>query len=197
LEEKVRLDPVTFEVLRNAFINCVDHMSEYILKTCYSYVIYDRDFSCCVNNANGDTVAQGTRDIAVHVGTLHHTAKAVLKEFEDDLHPGDVIAINDPYAGGTHFADVRIMRPVFHEGELVAITQSNGHWTDVGGPVPGSFNIRAKEHFGEGLRIPPVKIWERGKYRRDVANLIVSNTRIPDERLGDMRVDNKVVYLTV
>lgn len=187
LSKPVELDPITFEVLRSSFVNLVDQMTEQILRTCYSFVIYNRDFSSCLNDANGDTVAQGTHDIAVHVGTLHYTAKAVLDYFKDDLYPGDIIAINDPYLGGTHFTDVRMIKPVFYKDELVALTQCNGHWADAGGAVPGSFNVGAKEYYAEGLRIPPVKIWERGNYRRDVADLIVNNMRVPQERLGDLR----------
>ena len=183
----VQLDPVTFEVLKNSFVNLVDQMSEQMLRTCYSFVIYARDFSNCLCDANGDTVMQGSQDIAVHVGTLHYSAKAVLEAFQDDLHPGDVIAVNDPYLGGTHFCDVRIIRPVFHEGRLIALVQTNGHWADVGGTVPGSFDITAKEHYGEGLRIPPLKIWDKGVYRADVARMLVSNMRLADERLGDLR----------
>jgi len=181
------LDSVTFEVLRSAFVNLVDQMTEQILRTCYSFVIYNRDFSCSLNDANGDTVAQGTNDIAVHVGTLHFTAKAVLEYFGDDLYPGDIVAINDPYMGGTHFPDVRVVKPIFYDNELIAMTQCNGHWADAGGAVPGSFNVGAKEYYAEGLRITPVKIWEKGEYRRDVADLIVNNMRVPQERLGDLR----------
>jgi N-methylhydantoinase B len=180
------LDPVTFEVLKNAFINTVDQMAEQILRTCHSFVIFARDFSSALCDANGDTIMQGSQDIAVHVGTLHHTAKAVIDAFKDDIHPGDVFAINDPYLGGTHFNDVRIIRPVFVEGEVIAYAQSNGHWADVGGTVPGSFDINAKEHFGEGLRIPPVRIWDQGKYLGDVVRMISSNTRAPSMVEGDL-----------
>nr|WP_054951477.1 hydantoinase B/oxoprolinase family protein [Numidum massiliense] len=182
-----QLDPVTFEVLKNAFINLVDQMSEQILRTCYSFVIYCRDFSNALSDAAGNTVMQGSQDIAVHVGTLHQTAKAVLKQFADDIHPGDVFLINDPYLGGTHFCDVRVIRPVFVDGELLALLQSNGHWADVGGSVPGSFDVKAKDYYGEGLRIPPLKVWDRGKYRQDVANLLAANMRVPEDRLGDLR----------
>ena len=72
-----------------------------------------------------------------------------------------MFAINDPYLGGTHFNDVSIIRPIFHDGEVIAYAQSNGHWADVGGSVPGSFDITAKDHFGEGTRIPPVRIWDK------------------------------------
>lgn len=82
------LDPVTFEVLKNGFVNLVDQMAEQMLRTCYSFVIYNRDFSCALCDAQGNTVMQGTQDISVHVGTLHLTAKAVLEDFADDIHPG-------------------------------------------------------------------------------------------------------------
>ena len=91
------LDPVTFEVLKNGFVNLVDQMAEQMLRTCYSFVIYNRDFSCALCDAQGNTVMQGTQDISVHVGTLHLTAKAVLEDFADDIHPGDVFLVNDPY----------------------------------------------------------------------------------------------------
>lgn len=186
MTERQTLDPVTFEVLKNSFTTIVDEMAEQILRTCHSFVIWARDFSNCICDAEGNTIMQGSQDIAVHVGTLHFTAKAVLEAFEGDIHPGDVFAINDPYAGGTHFNDVRIIRPVFVGDEMISLAQSNGHWADVGGTVPGSFDISAKNHFGEGLRIPAVRIWDEGEYRQDVVNLITSNTRAPGDVEGDL-----------
>jgi N-methylhydantoinase B len=180
------LDPVTFEVLKNAFITTVDQMAEQILRTCHSFVLYARDFSSALCDPNGDTIMQGSQDIAVHVGTLHFTAKAVIEAFAGKMKPGDVYAINDPYAGGTHFCDVRVVRPIFHAGEVIAYAQSNGHWADVGGSVPGSFDVNAKEHFGEGLRITPVRVYDEGEYCEDVVRLIVSNTRGPEGNEGDL-----------
>jgi N-methylhydantoinase B len=180
------LDRVTFEVLKNGFVNLVDQMSEQLLRTCYSFVIYCRDFSNCLCDAEGNTVMQGSGDIAVHVGTLHFTAKAVISRFKGDIHPGDVFMINDPYLGGTHFCDVRVLRPVFHQETLIAFTQSCGHWADIGGAVPGSFDIQAKEHFGEGLRLPPLRVWSKGVFLKDVAEMIVSNTRAPADAMGDL-----------
>lgn len=181
------LDPVTFEVLKNAFITTVDQMAEQILRTCYSFVIYNRDFSNALHDADGDSVAQGNQDIAVHVGTLHWTCKDVIRAFEGDMREGDVYAINDPYAGGTHFPDVRLIRPVFVDGEPIAYTQSNGHWSDVGGSVPGSFDVMAKEMFREGIRITPVRLWDGGRFCKDVAGLIAANTRDPASIIGDMQ----------
>ena len=186
-QSDIDLDPVTFEVLRSSFRNLVDRMAEQIERTCYSFVMYNRDFSNCLNDAQGNTVMQGSKDIAVHVGTLHYTCKETLEYFEGNINAGDVYMINDPYLGGTHINDVRIMRPVFHDGELIAVTQSNGHWADVGGPAPGSFNIEANDHFAEGLRIPPVKIWDEGEFREDVANVLTTNMRLSEDRLGDLR----------
>ena len=180
------LDPVTFEVLKNAYVNTVDQMAEQILRTCHSFVIYARDFSSALCDLEGDTIMQGTQDIAVHVGTLHYTAKAVLEAFEGDINPGDVFAINDPYLGGTHFNDVRIIRPVFVGDEVICYAQSNGHWADVGGSVPGSFDVTAKEHFAEGLRIPPVRLWDGGKYLADIVGMISSNSRAPSDIEGDL-----------
>ncbi|WP_458413159.1 hydantoinase B/oxoprolinase family protein [Schinkia sp. CFF1] len=186
-EQTNRLDPVTFEVLKNGFVNLVDQMAEQMLRTCYSFVIYNRDFSCALCDAEGNTVMQGTQDISVHVGTLHLTAKAVIEDFKDDIHPGDVFLINDPYRGGTHFNDTRVVMPVFYGDNLIAFMQTNGHWADMGGSTPGSFDIRAKEHFGEGVRIPPVRIVSKGQYLKDVINVITKNMRLPEERIGDLQ----------
>jgi len=91
------LDPVTFEVLKNGFVNIVDQMGEVVVKTCYSFVIYARDFSSSITDANGDTVAQGPQDIAAHVGTLHFTVKACLEDIgRANIHSGDVMLFNDP-----------------------------------------------------------------------------------------------------
>ena len=186
-QSNTALDPVTFEVLKNAFVTSVDLMSEQILRTCHSFVIYARDFSCALVDAKGNTVMQGSQDVAVHVGTLHFGAQSIIERFKDDIHPGDIFGVNDPYSGGTHFNDVRIVRPIFVDGEIIAFAMSMGHWSDMGGTVPGSFDVNATQHFGEGFRMVPVKLWDRGVFREDVAELIVHNTRSPAANMGDMR----------
>lgn len=189
------LDPVTFEVLRNAFITVVDQMAEQVRRTCYSFVVYNRDFSNALCDARGNTVAQGNQDLAAHVGTLHYTCKAVLAEFAGDIHPGDVFLVNDPYVGGTHFSDTRVLVPIFHGDELLAWSQANGHWADMGGSVPGSFDVTARDMFKEGIRVPPVKIWRRGEYCRDVARLVAKNTRDPAAIIGDMDAQTQACKL--
>lgn len=180
------LDPVTFEVLKNSFITSVDQMAEQILRTCYSFVMYNRDFSSALHDAEGNSAAQGNQDIAVHVGTLHFTCKAVIEAFEGDMHPGDVYCTNDPYAGGTHFSDVRLIRPIFHEGKVIAFSQSNGHWSDLGGSVPGSFDVTARDMFREAVRITPIRLFHKGRFCADVANMIATNTRDPASIIGDI-----------
>lgn len=189
------LDPVTFEVLKNAFGTICDEMTEQILRTCYSLAIFARDCSCALSDPKGNTVMHGSGDIAAHVGTLQFTARAIVDYFGDDIHEGDVFAINDPYRGGTHFNDVRIIRPIFHQGELICFAQANGHWSDVGGAVPGSMNSQAADHMAEGLRIPPVRIWDRGVYRRDIVELLASNTRAPDDIVGDAQAQNEATLV--
>lgn len=181
-----RLDPVTFEVLRNALISSVDQMAEQILRTCHSFTLYCRDFSSALCDEHGNTVAQGTQDIASHVGTLHFTAKSIIDRFSGDINPGDVFAMNDPYVGGTHFSDVRIVRPIFAGERLLGFSLSNGHWADIGGSAPGSFDVDAHEHFGEGVRIPAVRIVRDGRLLEDVIDLILCNTRAPEIARGDL-----------
>ncbi|WP_432284284.1 hydantoinase B/oxoprolinase family protein [Aminobacter sp. BA135] len=194
-KDRRTLDPVTFEVLKNAYVNIVDQMAEQILRTCYSFVIYSRDFSSALCDPTGDTIMQGSGDIAAHVGTLHLTAKAVIKKFGHDVHPGDVFVINDVYQGGTHFNDTRLFAPMFYKGELLGFAQANGHWADVGGAVPGSFNVNALDHMAEGLRITPVRVYSKGVYLSDVAELIAHNTRAPSDIIGDLQAQAEACRL--
>jgi N-methylhydantoinase B len=180
------IDPVTFEILRNSFSNAVELMAQQFRLTCHSFVIYAKDFSCSLADAEGNPVAQGDQDIAVHIGTHHLVCRSVIDAFAGDIHPGDVFVTNDPYSGGTHFNDVRVLRPIFVEGELIAWAMANGHWSDVGGLVPGSFDVKAREHFGEGLRIPPIRVWSAGELHDDIAAFIVGNTRAPQDNLSDL-----------
>lgn len=189
------LDAVTFEVLRNALITIVDQMADQVRRTCYSFVVYNRDFSNALCDADGNTIAQGNQDLAAHVGTLHYTCKAVIAEFGEDIHEGDVFLINDPYSGGSHFSDTRVLVPIFHGGERIAFAQANGHWADMGGSVPGSFDVTARDMFKEGIRIPPVRIWRRGEYCYDIARLIAKNTRDPAAIIGDMDAQTQACKL--
>lgn len=186
-----KLDPVTFEVLKNAFQGAVENMAEQVLRTCHSFVLYNRDFSSGLCDKNGDLVSHGRIDLSGHIATMHHTCKAVIKAFKGDMKPGDVFILNDSYQGNTHWSDIRVVRPIFYDGEIIAYTQSSGHWADVGGNVPGSFDVTATTYFSEGLRITPIRMWDGGKYLQDVATMIVSNTRVPHDSEGDLIAQNE------
>lgn len=180
------LDPVTFEVIKNSLMNVADLMGEQILRTCHSMVFYAGDYSSTLCDRNGDTVTQGSHDFYAAMGNMHFHARAVLDAFKDDIHEGDIYLVNDPYLGSTHFNDVRLVRPLFWQGEMIALVVTGGHWADIGGTVPGSLDATLSEYYGEGLRIPPVRVWGKGEYRADTVRLIVCNTRSPDDAEGDI-----------
>lgn len=184
--ERPTLDPVTFEVLKNAFQGAVENMAEQVLRTCHSFVLFNRDFSSGLCDRDGNLVSHGRIDLSGHIATMHHTCKSVIDAFKGEMKPGDAYILNDAYLGNTHWSDIRVVLPIFYDGELIAYTQSSGHWADVGGNVPGSFDVTATTLFSEGLRITPVKVWEEGVYRQDIANFVIANTRVPSDSEGDL-----------
>ena len=174
-------------MLKNAFVTTVDQMAEQILRTCHSFVIYARDFSSALCDVRGDTIMQGSQDIAVHVGTLHTTAKSIIEAFGDDMRPEDIYAMNDPYLGGTHFNDVRIVKPIFHDGEVIAFALSERPLGRRRRQRPRLLRrATPRSTSREGLRVPPIRIWDEGRYRGDIVQMIVSNTRAPSDAEGDL-----------
>ncbi len=105
---------------------------------------------------------------------------------DGDLQPGDTFLFNDPYAGGTHLNDFRLVRPIFRGGKLYCWLASVGHWLDIGGNVPGGFNARATESFQEGVRIPPVKLFKAGVLNHDIIEILSANSRVPVSNYGDL-----------
>lgn len=184
--DRATADAVTFEVLMNGLETLVDEMGEQVLRSCYSFVIWSRDFSCALLDREGELVMHGNQDLPAHVGTLGFHARHILATFAGDIHAGDVFLTNDPYGGGVHLNDVCVVRPLFDGGELIAFALCKGHWADMGGSVPGSFDVTAREIFREGLRIPAIRIVDSGKLRRDIVELCVGNTRQPADAEGDL-----------
>jgi N-methylhydantoinase B len=168
-----------------------------IAKVAYSPVISEgRDFTGAIFDAAGHLVACGDHDLPGLLGTLEPTLQFVLSSFEPgEIRPGDVIACNSPHEAGTHLNDVRLVKPVFAGDRLMAFVADLGHWTDVGGPVPGSINPLARDAYGEGLRITPVKIVDQGVHRRDVVEMILANVRLPHEANGDVWAQIKALDL--
>ena len=179
-----RLDPITLEIVTEGLISVVREMRATVFKTARSVAIWEaRDFSCGLFDAQGQVVAQ-SEDIGSHVVPLPWSVEASIARF-DDLSPGDVIVMNDPYLGGTHLNDVTLIYPVFHDDELIFFPAVREHWSDVGGSVPGSMSGSATEIYQEGIRIPPVKLVERGKLNEAAMEILLSNMRVRDERIGD------------
>ena len=129
-------------------------------------------------------VAQGP-DLPIHLGSMPDAVRAVVAAFAADVHDGDVFLHNDPYFGGSHLPDVNVVRPAFHEGRLLGYACLRAHWPDVGSATPGSYGA-VTEIFGEGLRLPPLRLISRGALNVDLEKLILANVRTPDERKGDL-----------
>lgn len=181
------MNPITLEVIQERLISIVREMRATLSRVAYSSVLYEaRDFSCIVINANAEAVAQ-SEDNPGHVIPLPWSVRIAMERFKDDIHPGDVILINDPYSGGTHLNDVAVIYPVFVDGKIALFPAIRAHWADVGGMTPGSLSGTATEIFQEGVRIPPIKIYERGQQVRGVADLLFANMRVEPERRGDLQ----------
>jgi N-methylhydantoinase B len=181
------LDPITLEVLTQALIATVREMRATVCRTASSVAIYDaKDFSCGLFAPDSQVIAQ-SEDIGSHVVPMPWSVRAAMQKLGATLNEGDVILLNDPYAGGTHLNDVTIIYPVFRDGRLIFFPAVRAHWADVGGMVPGSMSGKATEIYQEGIRIPPLKIFEAGKTNEAALDLLLANMRVPDERLGDFQ----------
>lgn len=182
------LEPATFEIIRNALQAVCNEIGTTLSKVAYSPVVtVGGDFSGTIHTPQGFLVALGERDLPGLVGTSQPTLESILDFFPlTEIREGDVIFANIPHEGGTHLQDVRAYRAVFWQGEILAFVGDLVHWSDIGGATPGSFNPMAEDCFAEGLNIPPVKLVEEGKVRRDVLELILKNVRIPWETRGDI-----------
>ncbi len=180
------IDAITLEVLRHAFVAVAEEMNANLIRTAYSPNIKERrDCSSALFDAAGELVAQA-ESIPVHLGAMPYSVAAAIRS-AGRFSPGDVVVVNDPYAGGAHLPDVTFVAPVFDGGDLVAFVANRAHHADVGGKEPGSLAGDAVEIYQEGLRIPPVRLWRSGAVDGDLLNLILANVRTPQERLGDLR----------
>src|SRR5215475_7423623 len=181
----LKADPALFEILKNSFYKIAEEMRVVLAKTAYSPILKSAgDYSCGVFDGNGCMVAQGP-DLPIHLGSMPDAVAAVVAAFGRDVHEGDVFIHNDPYFGGSHLPDVNVVRPAFHEGLLLGYACLRAHWPDVGSATPGSYGA-VTDIFGEGLRIPPLRLISRGTFNNDIEKLILANVRTPDERKGDL-----------
>ena len=183
------IDPVTLAVIRGRLEQIVDEMDATLFRAAFSPVIAEaRDGSHGIYDAvTGDTVAMGKTGLPVFIGAMSHATRAAMARAAVDGGPrdGDVFLTNDPYVSATHLNDIKIVKPIFRDGHLFCYLASAGHWIDVGGNVPGNYNARATDNMQEGVRIPPVKLCDRGELRRDVIDVLLANGRLPDSNYGD------------
>ncbi len=182
-------DPIEFELFKNALFGVADEMALTVFRTTYSGVLKDNmDYSTALFDGEGVLVAQGLT-LPGHLGSMP-TAMAALKEkFAGRIHSGDVFIFNDPFEGGMHLPDVFVFKPIFREGDEAPIAWAGTvcHHTDVGGRVPGSNASDSTEIYQEGLRIPPLKLYERGARNETLFALIEKNVRVPVKVFGDLR----------
>src|SRR3546814_646205 len=182
------LDPIILSVIHNGLGMVASEMDLAQEKMSFSPIIseamdrangiYHRD--------NGDVIVQGAKGLPLFTGVMQATVASVIERVRA-IEPGDVLIVNDPYLGGTHLMDVRLLRPVFREGRVWTWLATCGHWADIGGSVAGGFSSTTTEVHQEGLRIPPIRICRRGELDLDLLDMILANCRVPEERVGDLK----------
>jgi N-methylhydantoinase B len=180
-------DPIAFELFKSSIFSIADEMALTIYRTAYSGVLRDSmDFSTAFADANGRLVAQGLT-LPAHLGSIPTALEVVVERFADDMGPEDVFIMNDPFDGGMHLPDIFVFKPLYVGGERLAFAATICHHTDVGGRVAGSNASDSTEIYQEGLRIPPLKMYDAGKRNDTLFALIEKNVRVPIKVLGDLR----------
>jgi N-methylhydantoinase B len=184
------LDPITLAVLNGRLVQIADEMDATLYRSAFNPIIAEAHDAChgLYHAETGATLVQGTSGLPIFVGAMAFAVKAVIDKAarDGDLKPGDTYLFNDPYDGGTHLNDIRLVRPLIRNGCVFAWLASVGHWLDVGGNVPGNFNAKATESFQEGFRVPPVKLIRDGVLQQDIIDILAANSRVPQSNWGDL-----------
>lgn len=184
------LDPVTLAVLKGRLEQIADEMDATLFRSAFNPIIAEaHDASHGLYHAEtGETLVQGKSGLPIFVGAMSFAVKAVIDKFgaTGGIGEGDVFIFNDPYEGGTHLSDFKLVQPFYRDGKLFCFLASVGHWHDVGGNVPGNYNPVATESFQEGMMIPPVKLFSKGELRQDVIDIMQANSRLPGSLYGDL-----------
>jgi N-methylhydantoinase B len=187
------IDPVTLAVIQAGLQQVCDEMDLTFSRAAFSPVIAEADDRSDGIYAAGDgsLIAQGAKGLPVFVGVMQFSTRTILDRIAKGLtaapEPGDIYIVNDPYLGGTHLMDVRFAMPVWRGGAIYCWLSNTGHWPDTGGAVPGGFSASAISAEQEGLRIPPVKLFKKGVLDTEIYQIICSNIRVPDQRIGDVQ----------
>ncbi|MCZ8374210.1 MAG: hydantoinase B/oxoprolinase family protein [Beijerinckiaceae bacterium] len=184
------LDPVTFAVLTGRLEQIADEMDATLYRSAFNPIIAEARDAChgLYHRETGDTLVQGQNGLPIFVGAMAFAVKAVIDKVARDggLEEGDIFLFNDPYAGGTHLNDFRLVKPLMRQGRIFAWLASVGHWLDIGGNVPGGYNPKAVESFQEGVLIPPVKLFRKGVLQQDIVDILQANSRVPRSNWGDL-----------
>lgn len=182
------VDPILLEVIKNGFDSIADEMALILMRTAYSAIVRDSlDYSTAICDAKGQTLAQGLTT-PLHLGSFYDAMRFLMKAYEGRIYPGDIFIANDPYvAAGQHLPDIYIIKPIFIGDELQGWATTVCHHTDVGGIVPGSNALGAREIYQEGLRLPFLKLYEKGQTNQVIWDIIAINVRVPDKVIGDLR----------
>ena len=184
MKNRIQTDPARFEVVKNALFSTAEEMKIIVAKTAYSPLLkIAGDYSCGVFDRIGNMVAQGP-DLPGHLGSMPDAVRSVARSFSEP-EPGDVYIHNDPYSGGSHLPDVNVVTPCFADGVHLGFSCVRAHWPDIGSATPGSYGA-VTSIYGEGLRIPAVRLIHAGKPDPQIHRLIMANVRSPDERQGDL-----------
>jgi N-methylhydantoinase B len=184
------LDPVTLAVINGRLVQIADEMDATLYRSAFNPIIAEAHDAChgLYHAETGATLVQGTSGLPIFVGAMAFAVKAVIDRVarEGGLVAGDTFIFNDPYDGGTHLNDFRLVRPLTRDGKVFAWLASVGHWLDIGGTVPGNYNPKATESFQEGVRIPPVRLVRAGVLQQDIVDLLAANSRVPQSNWGDL-----------
>jgi N-methylhydantoinase B len=180
------VDPITFTVIYNRLDSVAEEMTLTLERSAWTSILaLARDYSCAIYDAQLRQIAMKD-GVPVHTTSMHIVLGEIAAAFGDEIYEGDVIACNDPYSGNTHVGDFVTACPVFVDGKLVFWTVTKGHQLDVGAYIPTSVTPASRDKWQEGLTVPPIKFYERGKPHEDVINLYLSNMRYPELLRGDL-----------
>jgi N-methylhydantoinase B len=183
------LDPVTFSILTGRLEQIADEMDATLYRSAFNPIIAEARDAChgLYHAETGATLVQGQKGLPIFVGAMAFAVKAVIDKVGDaGVEESDTFIFNDPYLGGTHLNDFRLVRPLMRQGRVFAWLASVGHWLDIGGNVAGGYNPQATESFQEGVLIPPVKLFRRGVLQQDIVDILAANSRVPRSNWGDL-----------
>lgn len=184
-----QFDPITTEIIQSSLQAAADEMFAAMRRTAMSAIIYEvLDMGTAICDKNGELASSGA-GIPAFIGMLDKSVRKIIEKFDKpgEIEPGDIFVTNDPFNGGvTHLNDVVVLMPVFYQDEIVAWTANMAHWNDIGGMVPGSMSTEATEIYQEGVQLPAIKLFSRGKPIRPIFEILEANSRMPDFMKGDL-----------